>query len=180
MAAPYRRAAMSDAPATLIPLEAVPPDMVEALLDRAFGAGRLERTAYAVREGTQWLPTLSFAATDAGDMLVGTIQVWPVALTVEEKRHPMLMVGPVAVVPERQGEGYGHALMAAMTDALDPEAPLPQVMVGDPDYYARFGFTAAATGGWDLPGPFERERLLVRASNPAVLPEKGTLGPWIG
>ena len=171
---------MPDA-ATLIPLEAVEPALVEALLDRAFGPDRHRKTAYAVRDGVDWLPALSFAAMDAEDMLVGTIQLWPVALTAPDgKRHPMLMVGPVAVVPERQSEGFGHALMAAYMDALDPRAALPQVLVGDPDYYARFGFSAAPTQGWSLPGPFEQHRLMVRAENPAVLPGKGTLGPWIG
>jgi len=32
--------------------------------------------------------------------------------------------------------------------------------VGDEPYYARFGFSAAATGALSLPGPFERDRLL--------------------
>ena len=169
---------MDDA-ATLIPLTEVQPDMIEAVLDRAFGADRTGRTAYKVREGTDWLPALSFAAVDDAQMLVGTIQVWPVALTdSDDRRHPMLMVGPVAVVPERQGEGFGLALMAAMTQALDPQAPLPQIMVGDPEYYARFGFHAAPTQHWEMPGPFERHRLLVRAANPGVLPDRGTLGPW--
>ena len=172
---------MTDAAATLIPLEAVEPDLVEALLDRVFGEDRHARTAYKVRKGTEWLPALSFAVTDEHDMLVGTIQVWPVALTDPEgRRHPMLMVGPVAVLAERQGEGFGHALMAAMGDAIDPAAPLPQVMIGDPEYYGRFGFSAAPTQNWLVDRPFERRRLLVRAPNPAVLPDEGTLGPWIG
>ena len=85
----------------------------------------------------------------------------------------------LAVLPEQQGEGYGQALMTASLSALSPEAPLPQVMIGDPEYYGRFwGFSNAHTAGWDLPGPFERHRLLARCDNPAVLPERGTLGPW--
>jgi predicted N-acetyltransferase YhbS len=36
-------------------------------------------------------------------------------------------------------------------------------MIGDPEYYGRFfGFSAAITGGWVLPGPVERHRLLAR------------------
>ncbi len=34
------------------------------------------------------------------------------------------------------------------------------VLLGDAPYYARFGFSAAATGALTLPGPFERDRLL--------------------
>lgn len=166
----------------IIPLDQVDQELVEALLDRAFEPERKTRTAYKVREGTEWLPGLSFAALDDNDMLAGTIQCWPVALTTPEgKRVPMIMVGPVAVVPELQGAGYGKALMTASLSAIDPRAPLPQVMIGDPEYYGRFwGFTNDHTGGWDLPGPFEQRRLLVRCNEPAVLPEKGMLGPWRG
>lgn len=167
--------------ATIIPLDNVDPALVEALLDAAFEPERRTRTAYKVREGTEWLPGLSFAALDADEMLVGTIQCWPVALNDPDGRaHPMIMVGPVAVMPEHQGKGYGQALMSAAMAGIDDRAPLPQVMIGDPEYYGRFwGFTNAHTGGWDLPGPFERHRLLVRCANPAVLPEAGTMGPWL-
>lgn len=168
--------------ATIIPLADVDPALIEALLDRAFEPERHMRTAYKVREGSDWLPGLSFAAIDEDEMLVGTIQCWPVALTdAEGRRHPLVMVGPVAVLPEAQGRGFGKALMTASLAALDPRAPLPQVMIGDPEYYGRFwGFTNEGTQGWDLPGPFEQRRLLVRCDNPAVLPKRGMLGPWRG
>jgi predicted N-acetyltransferase YhbS len=167
--------------ATLIPLAEVDPALIEALLDRAFEPERRGRTAYKVREGTEWLPALSFAALDADDNLVGTLQTWPVALTDAAGRaHPLLMVGPVAVLPERQGEGFGTALMLAMLAALDPAAPLPQVMIGDAPYYGKFGFSAEHTARWRMPGPWQPERLLARAANPAVLPAEGMLGPWRG
>jgi len=166
--------------ATIVPLEAVDPQLVEDLLDTAFGPQRHARTAYLVRQGTDWLPALSFAALDDGDYLAGTIQLWPVALTDDDGRaHPMLMVGPVAVVPHLRGEGYGKALMMAALSAIDPSAPLPQVMIGDEPYYGRWGFTAAPTAGWRCPGAYDPARLLVRAANTAVLPRKGMLGPWV-
>lgn len=164
----------------IIPLDNVDPALVEALLDSAFEPERHTRTAYKVREGMDWLPALSFALIDGDERLAGTIQCWPVGLTDASGRaHPMIMVGPVAVMPGQQGRGFGQALMMASLGVLSPEAPLPQVMIGDPEYYSRFwGFTNEHTGGWDLPGPFEQRRLLVRCDNPAVLPEQGVLGPW--
>jgi len=165
---------------TLIPLANVEPAMIEQVLDLSFGPDRRSRTAYKIREGTDWLPALSYAALDDEGMLAGTIQAWPVALTDPEGRaHPMIMVGPVAVLPGKQDQGYGRAMMAALSASLDPAAPLPQVLIGDTDYYARFGFTNAHTGGWKCPGPWEPARLMVRTGNPAVLPKEGMLGPWL-
>ena len=168
--------------ANLIPLDNVDPALVEELLDRAFEPERRQRTAYKVRGDADWLPALSFAALDEDDRLAGTIQCWPVALDTPEGRAvPMIMVGPVAVLPEHQGAGFGKALVSAAIASLDPRAPLPQVMIGDPEYYGRFwGFSAEHTGGWTLPGPWEPHRLLVRCDNPAVLPREGKLGPWRG
>ena len=165
----------------IVPLDSIDPVLIEALLDRAFEPERHKRTAYKVREGTDWLPALSFAALDDDDRLAGTIQCWPVGLTpLQGRAAPMIMVGPVAVLPEQQGHGFGQALTMASLAAISPEAPLPQVMIGDPEYYGRFwGFTAEYTGGWSLPGPWEPHRLLVRCDNPAVLPKLGTLGPWL-
>lgn len=172
--------------ASLIPLAGVPADMVEALLDRAFGPDRQARTAYRIRAGMDALDALSFAVLDEDEMLVGSIQCYPIALIDREGRPvPLVMVGPVAVLPERQGEGFGQGLMAAMLDAearlaADGHAPLAQILIGDLDYYGRWGFSAAATGGWRCPGPYEQDRLLARGPALAAMPAEGMLGPWPG
>ena len=172
---------MSDT-ATLVPLDNVDPVLIQALLDRAFEPTRHTRTAYQLRDGLDPLPALSFAAIDGSDHVVGSVQCWPLALTDPAGRcHPLIMIGPVAVLPEAQGLGFGKALMTAAISALSPEAPLPQVMIGDPEYYGRFwGFSAEHTAGWQMPGPFNPARLLAHADNPAVLPRAGMLGPWRG
>ena len=155
----------------------MPPDAVEALLDAAFGPDRFGRTAYRLRSGTVALPPLSFAAFAAG-RLVGTLQSWPVALSTADGHHaPLIMVGPVAVEPDMQRGGIGRAMMDALVDAADTSTDAsvdgPLMMIGDPEYYGRFwGFSADATGGWDLPGPFDRHRLLARAANGHVPPAR--------
>jgi predicted N-acetyltransferase YhbS len=167
------------AASTLIPLDQVDPTLVDAVLDHAFGPGRHERTAYKIRQGTDWLPALSFAALDNEEYLVGTIQAWPVALNDPQGRaHPLIMVGPVAIMPERQDQGFGRALMAAQAAAIDPAAAIPQVLIGDAPYYGRFGFIEAPRG-WHCPGPWDPARLLIRGAAPATLPQAGMLGPWL-
>lgn len=171
--------------ATLVPLGAVDPALVERLLDQAFGEQRHARTAYRIRTGAEPLEGLSFAALDEDDYLAATIQAWPVALTDPNGRpHPLIMVGPVAVLPARQGEGFGKGLVTTLLSALEQtapggRAPLPQVLIGDHAYYGPWGFTAVHTARWRCPGPWEPERLLVRCMNPAILPEEGMLGPWL-
>lgn len=157
----------------LVPLADVPAQDVELLLDAAFGADRHGRTAYRVREGMGVIPRLSFAAVEDG-ALVGSIQCWPVALACDDgTRVPMVMVGPVAVSPARQNVGIGRALMwRAIEEAQAAGEPL--MLIGDPEYYAQFGFDAAATGQWRLPGPFEQRRLLARDNAPD---RAGIVGP---
>ena len=169
---------------TLIPLDRADPAAVERVLDAAFGPDRHKRTAYAIRQGTECLPPLCFAAFDEAGALVGTIQAFPVALTDPKGRaHPLIMIGPVAILPGRQGQGFGRALMAAQEAAIEAVraeggVPLPQVLIGDEPYSGKFGFSEAPRG-WKCPGPWDPARLLVRAENAAVLPQEGMLGPWI-
>lgn len=166
---------MTLATLSLAPLTTVTPDAVEALLDRAFGADRHGRTAYRLREGATAIAQLSLAAF-AGDDLAGTIQCWPVAL----EGAPMVMVGPVAVEPARQNTGVGRAMMRAMLAAADAgAAPHADalMMVGDPDYYLKFGFDARETAGWRLPGPWDPHRLLARLTGDRARGQSGMLGP---
>jgi predicted N-acetyltransferase YhbS len=160
-----------------VPIADVPAGAIDALLDRAFGADRHGRTAYAVRDGTLPVASLSFAALE-GDALVGSIQCWPVMLTGDDgTRAALTMVGPVAVEPARQHAGIGHRLMTHMlTAAAQTGADRALMLIGDPEYYQRFfGFSAARTGGWRLPGPFLPHRLLARGDD--VPGFAGMLGP---
>ncbi len=157
----------------------IEPQAVEDLLDAAFGTDRFGRTAYRIREGVDAVAALSFALVEDG-ALVGTIQCWPVALrSPDATAVPLVMVGPVAIRPDVQRGGHGRALMARMLDAAETGADGALMMIGDPEYYGRFfGFTADATGEWDLPGPFEKRRLLARAVNGHRLPVRaGMIGP---
>lgn len=160
--------------AEIVPLDRVPVAAVEDLLDRAFGADRRTRPAYALREGTSAIPALSFAALDAGGRLTGSLQSWPVKIA----GAPLVMIGPVAVEPGIQRSGIGQMLMRAVLKAAkDIDAP-PLMMIGDPEYYGRFfGFTADGTAGWELDGAVERRRLLVRARFLQTVPQGGRILP---
>ncbi len=68
------------------------------------------------------------------------------------------MVGPVAILPGRQGQGFGRALMAAQADGDRPRS----AAAADADRRraattARFGFVEAPRG-WQCPGPWDPAR----------------------
>lgn len=162
----------------ILPLSVARHEDVEALLDEAFGPGRHTRTAYRIRAGMSPVPALSFAAFDDG-RLVGVLQSWPASLTeADDTRHPLVLVGPVAVSPTLQRGGIGVALMRRMLEAADATGEDALVLIGDPEYYDRlFGFSAAETGHWDVPGPVERHRLLARLTTDRLCGLAGMLGP---
>ncbi len=56
--------------------------------------------------------------------------------------------------------GIGGALMRHAIDEARRLGHGAILLVGDPEYYARFGFSAGKTGALAMPGPFEKRRLL--------------------
>jgi predicted N-acetyltransferase YhbS len=127
----------------------------ESLLDACFGASRHARTCQRLRDGRQPAEGLAFSAVVQG-RLVGTIRLWHV----DAGGRAALVLGPLAVDPDVRALGIGAALMDHAIAEAGAMGHGAIVLLGDAPYYARFGFTAAATGDLALPGPFERERLL--------------------
>ena len=162
----------------IVPLHRVGPNDVEALLDAAFGQDRKARTAYRIREGVSTLPGLSFAALGK-DRLLGSLQSWPVMLEERDgRRTAMILVGPVAVLPDLQRGGLGKKMMDSLIKAAAAQGQDALIMIGDPEYYGRFfGFSADATGGWEVPGPVDRRRLLARISRQGGVPAQGRIIP---
>jgi predicted N-acetyltransferase YhbS len=127
----------------------------EALLDASFGEGRHARTCQRLRDGRAPAEGLAFTAVHAG-RVVGTVRLWHVSAG----GVPALVLGPLAVDASCRKLGIGAALMQHALAAAKARGHSAVILRGDPDYYARFGFSAAKTGDLALPGPFERERLL--------------------
>jgi predicted N-acetyltransferase YhbS len=158
----------------IAPAAAADAAAIDQLLEDCFGPARHLRTAYRLRDGVQPLGPLSLVA-HAADGLAGSVQLWPLRLLHATGTTALTLLGPLAVSPARRCEGVGKALLTeALARADDIDTP-PIVLIGDEPYYGRFGFVAAPTRGWAVPGPVDRARLLVRGG--AGLPETGRLVP---
>jgi predicted N-acetyltransferase YhbS len=137
-----------------------PEDVVarEALLDSAMGLKRKRKSSEKLRRGRMPAEGLALVARAADGTLLGTVRLWHV--TLGEGGAKALLLGPLAVDPAMKSAGIGSALMRqaiARAAALGHAAIL---LVGDPEYYARFGFSAEKTSDLAMPGPFEKHRFL--------------------
>jgi len=108
---------------------------IESLLDRSFGIRRQHKLSYRYRIGREPEAGLSLVARDGGRLL-GSIRYWRILLG----DTPALLLGPLAVEPGLRGKGIGRALLHRSL-ALAEATPFRLVLlVGDPAYYAQFGF----------------------------------------
>jgi putative acetyltransferase len=105
----------------------------------------LFETLWASRDA---LPELSVTAL-VDDRVVGHAT----ASTATVATEPVVAVGPIGVLPEHQGVGVGSALMKALLTAADAARVPLVVLLGSPQYYARFGFLPATELGVMPPEP---------------------------
>lgn len=130
---------------------------VEALYDTCFAPGRTALSSYRLREGVPPVEGLSLVARDNLGILAGAIRFWPV----DVGGHTVLLLGPVAAHPTRQGEGLGALLIQSSLELAGPQGWDRVMLVGDAPYYGRFGFSRLE--GVVMPPPTNPERVLGRA-----------------
>ena len=145
----------------------------EVLLDLVFGPGRTALSAYRLREGVAPVQGLSISARDEFNALSGIIRFWPVRVG----DAAGLLLGPIAVHPTRQGEGLGSMLMQdGLRRARSLEWPAV-ILVGDLDYYARFGFSRCS--GLEFPPPTDPDRVLgLELARGALSEFRGKVEKW--
>jgi predicted N-acetyltransferase YhbS len=133
----------------------------EALLDRAMGPARRRKSSEKLRRGRLAAEGLSFVARNDDGAVIGTVRLWNVAANcVRRGQAQALLLGPLAVDPFYAGKGIGSALMNLAIGEAKRLEHSAIILVGDADYYRRFGFSAEKTGNLFMPGPFEKARLL--------------------
>ena len=128
----------------------------EALLDAAYGSARFGKPSERLRARRRPAEGLSFVAVE-DSAIVGTLRLWDVTAGFA---RPALLLGPLAVHPDRQRRGIGSALMRHALRQASRRGHGAVLLVGDAAYYGRFGFSAERTAKLWLPGLNARHRLL--------------------
>ncbi len=113
---------------------------IDAVNSRAFGQMgepnlvRLMRTYYPCFDRSY-----SLTAWD-GEQMVGHTLMAPGSIRLMGQAVPALMVGPVAVVPERQRRGIGAAMMQVGHEQGRRDGFALAALYGHPTYYPRLGY----------------------------------------
>lgn len=138
---------------------------IEALLDSAFGGpSRVTKRSYHYRWGIEPESYLRLVARSPDEVrLLGSIRYWPVRIGGQRA----LLLGPIAVWPPLKGQGIGKALMRRSLEMAGWAGERAVVLVGDPTYYAQFGFAPASAAGIAMEGE-DPARLMVRFLDPAA------------
>ena len=148
---------------------------VEALYDLCFAPGREALSSYRLRDGIPPVAGLSHVARDSDGTLAGAIRYWPV----EVAGHAVLLLGPVAVHPTRQGEGLAATLIRESLGIAVLRGWHRVMLVGDAPYYARFGFERLE--GVTMPPPTNPDRVLGQALVPGAWDGvSGLVTRWTG
>lgn len=91
--------------------------------------------------------SISLVAEDGGN-IVGHVALSPI--TISDGADSWYGLGPISVLPNKQSKGVGSKLMHAAIQALNNIEAKGCVLLGDPNYYHRFGFEPR--DGLVLPG----------------------------
>jgi predicted N-acetyltransferase YhbS len=143
---------------------------IGALHERVFGPGRFARTAYRIREGAPLVSRFCLVS-EREDRLIAAVRFTEVTIG---GRPGAVLLGPLAVVPDCAGQGFGRQLVSLGLEAAKRAGVRLAVLVGDEPYYGRFGFKPVPADRIRLPGPADPARIL------AAELEAGALAAYSG
>jgi putative acetyltransferase len=130
---------------------------IQIVNERAFGRREEGDIVDRLRESCpDFLSLVAESRNSAGTPdggVVGALLFTPAVLEIPDRRIEGMLLGPLAVLPERQRQGIGSALMRRGLELLRERGCAFIILVGHPEYYPRFGFERASAHGlvspWD-------------------------------
>ena len=151
------------APITVRPEGPDDQDAVRAVHVAAFETTGEADLVERIRVSDRFIPALSLVAGDPIGRIVGHVLVsWVDLVGADGSRRPILDLGPIGVLPERQNRGIGAALMGSVIEEAERVGEPVIVLIGHPWYYPRFGFEPARPLGLEYPREIADEAWMVR------------------
>jgi putative acetyltransferase len=139
---------------------------VRTVVELAFGRPEEADLVDALRKNSPF--TLSLVAIDDA-RVVGHILFSPVTVVSADSSFEAIGLAPMAVLPERQNEGIGAALVRAGLDECRQRGETIVFVLGHPDYYPRFGFRPTRPFGIGCEYDVPEEVFMVAELEPGAL-----------
>jgi putative acetyltransferase len=115
----------------------------------------------------------------AGDSVISVVAeddgqvVGHALLSKMQAPFPALALAPVSVAPTKQRNGIGSALIARAIDRARNQSWSAIFVLGDPNYYRRFGFEAESAAGFT--SPYAGEHFMILKLSPSLPTATGQL-----
>jgi predicted N-acetyltransferase YhbS len=129
---------------------------VEQIVKNIFGPGRFAKTAYRLREAKDYKHLFGLVTENHLNKIVATVRIAPL-----KGYDDTVILGPIAVDSALRNMGLGMALMhQAEQECLKYPHIKRIVLIGDPEYYNRFGFFTENAKDILFSAPVNKNRIL--------------------
>lgn len=141
---------------------------ISEVIRLAFGRDNEANLVERLRDEPDFHPGLSLVAVDS-DVIVGYILFSPIVIKSEKKQQSALALAPLAVRPGRQQQGIGAELIEQGVRVCHKLGHRIIIVLGDPEYYSRFGFQPASRFAIYCPFPVPDQNFMALGLGRGVL-----------
>lgn len=135
---------------------------IAKLYARAFGPARFVKAAHFLRVGNVCDYELS-SVCKFGDKIIGACRMWHIK---DSHGNSAVFLGPIAVEKQYRDLNVGHELVDICLAACKKSGIKIVLLVGDYDYFSRFGFEKVPFGQVAMPLPVMDNRILWIRNDP--------------
>ena len=139
---------------------------IEQIVKNVFGPGRFAKTAYRFREVKNYQPLFGFVTENHLRKIVATVRISRL-----NGYDNAVILGPIAVQSDLRNMGLGMALMKRAEQECLNYCIKRIILVGDPEYYQKFGFFKENATDIIFSAPVNRNRVLGKYIYPNNLDE---------
>ena len=144
-------------------------DLVKAAFQTAkVSNGKEQDFVNKLRSGRNYIPELALVAEE-NSKLIGHIMLTKAYIAKDGNNFEALLLAPVSVALEYRDRGVGSALIKESFRLARELGYTSVVLVGDPEYYKRFGFKSLIDFGVKNTNNIPDEYVMVYELEPDVL-----------